>query len=83
MYYMADRMLTVRVPESELAALDDVARRMAMPRSVLMRAGLVAVVQDPRLVWSTRGVDLASDPEPVAAGPSAPPPPPRKRGKRR
>jgi hypothetical protein len=100
MYYVGTEpqkstVITLRIAPEELEALDHVARRMRLPRSALIRAGLRAVVADPSLVWGSpvaEVVSIARDGFDAAEGDSpfsvAPPASPRKRnrsgrGKRR
>jgi hypothetical protein len=86
---MANPLINVRVPPADRAALLALSRRTGLPQSALMRAGLRAVVQDPRLIWSAPPADyvprdyavLESDPW-VDDEPSAPPPPPRSKKRR-
>lgn len=73
-----DTQLQLRISRYELAQLNAVSRRLSVPRSMMVRAAIRAIVDDPTLFYS--GPLAQPDPEPERVGP---PPPPRKSGRRR
>jgi hypothetical protein len=65
-----DQQLQLRISRHELRAVNDVARRLSVPRSIVVRAAIRAVVNDPTLVWSGPLLEPADDDEPAAASPA-------------